>query len=402
MDIQAFIEKHNLKPENIDGAACLQQLLQKMEQGLAGEGNIPMIPSYLWLNTRPVAGQPCCVLDAGGTNLRVAKATFDANGKCDLSGFYKTAMPGTQGELTFEEFYGTLANYVTETGCPERVGLCFSYNVLQDRTLDGILHSWCKEVRVPEAPGKPVGASLRRAVGESCGRVNVLNDSTAALLGAHGCDEDITVGLIMGTGINICYSEQCSRIPKVERDLRQDSMIISTEIGEFDGFPKSTFDKMVIEASDEPAMAHAEKQCAGAYLGDLISLAWQAAAAEGLIDGCFANPVSLPEISDYLAGSASKLPQDADALEIAKTMLHRAAKIAAVLTAGPVIRSCAAGEVCTMVIEGSQFRKLTGFGDLFQQELRRLLQPMNMDFAIKEVENSCLIGAAIAAFAEPM
>ena len=402
MDIQAFTERHNLKPENIDGAACLRQLLQKMEQGLAGEGNIPMIPSYLYLNTRPVAGQPCCVMDAGGTNLRVAKATFDADGRCDLSGFYKTAMPGTQGELTFDEFYGTLANYVRETGCQERVGLCFSYNVLQDRTLDGILHSWCKEVRVPEAPGKPVGASLRRAVGESCGRVNVLNDSTAALLGAHGCDEDITVGLIMGTGINICYSEQCSRIPKVERDLRQDSMIISTEIGEFDGFPKSTFDRMVIDTSDEPTMAHAEKQCAGAYLGDLISLAWQAAAREDLIDQFFAQPVILPQISDYLAGKCSEIPEDDGAKRIAEIMIHRAAKIAAVLTAGPVIRSCTPGQVCTMVIEGSQFSKLTDFGDLFQKELSELLMPHRITFAIRKVENSCLIGAAIAAFAEPM
>jgi hexokinase len=402
MDIQAFMDRHNLKPENIDGAACLEQLLKKMEQGLAGEGNIPMIPSYLSLNTRPVVGQPCCVVDAGGTNLRVAKAVFDEQGKCRLSDFFKTEMPGTKGELSFKEFYGTLADFVRETGCTERVGLCFSYNVLQDRTLDGILHSWCKEVRVPEAPGKPVGASLRRAVGAGCGSVNVLNDSTAALLGAHGCDPEITVGLIMGTGINICYSEQCDRIPKVEKDLRQDSMIISTEIGEFDGFPKSTFDRMVIDASDEPAMAHAEKQCAGAYLGDLISLAWQTAAKEGLIDKFFAQPVTLPQISDYLAGKCSEIPEDAAAKEIAKTMIHRAAKIAAVLTAGPVIRSCAPEQTCTMVIEGSQFRKLTFFADLFRQELSKLLIPGGITFAIREVENSCLIGAAIAAFAESM
>jgi hexokinase len=255
---------------------------------------------------------------------------------------------------------------------------------------------------VPDAPGKPVGASLRRAVGEGCRSVNVLNDSTAALLGAHGCDPEITVGLIMGTGINICYSEQCDRIPKVEKDLRQDSMIISTEIGEFDGFPKSTFDRMVIDASNEPEMAHAEKQCAGAYLGDLIRFAWQAAAEEGLIDKFFAQPVTLPQISDYLAGKCSEIPEDAAAKEIAKTMIHRAAKIAAVLTAGPIVRSCALEQTCTMVIEGSQYRKLTSFGDLFRQELSKLLMPSRIAFAIKEVENSCLIGAAIAAFAQPM
>ena len=402
MGIQTFLNYHNLTPTSIDGDACLKELLHQMDLGLAGEGNIPMIPSYLSLDTKPVTGEPCCVLDAGGTNLRVAKAVFNADGNCQMSGFSKTAMPGTQGELSFDVFYNTLANYVHETGCPERIGLCFSYNVLQERNLDGILHSWCKEVRVPEAPGKPVGASLRRSVGESCKHIAVLNDSTAALLGAHGCDETITLGLILGTGINICYEEQCRNIPKVEKDLRKPAMIISTEIGEFDGFPKSTFDNVVIASSAEPEMAHAEKQCAGAYLGELISRAWQAASHGGLIDPAFQLPVELPVISDFLAGKAVGLPRDPDAKEIARTMIHRAAKIAAVLTAGPVLKSCEPGKRCTIVIEGSQFRKLTGFGECFQAELKTLLAPYGIGFSIAEIENSCLIGAAVAAFAEPM
>ena len=402
MDIQDFLRQHKLNPETIDGPTCLAHLLRQMDRGLAGEGNIPMIPSYLSLHTRPVSGEACCVLDAGGTNLRVAKAVFKEDGSCTLAGLKKNPMPGTQGELTFDEFYGALAERVRETGCPERVGLCFSYNVLQERNLDGILHSWCKEVRVPEAPGKPVGASLRRAIGEECKCVNVLNDSTAALLGAHGCDPEITLGLILGTGINICYSEHCCNIPKVPADLRQESMIISTEIGEFDGFPKSTFEELVIASSDEPAMAHAEKQCAGGYLGDVISLAWQAAARENLVDGIFANSVTLPQISDYLAAGSEGLPEDAGAKEIARTMIRRAAKIAAVLTAGAVLKSCEPGQNCGMVIEGSQFEKLTGFGAAFCGELEALLKPYRIDVHISKVENSCLIGAAVAAFAQPI
>ena len=401
MDIYEFLQTHKLNPESIDGPACLEQLLRQMERGLAGEGNIPMIPSYLWLDTRPVPNVPCCVLDAGGTNLRMAKAVFSDDGTCSLSGLTKMPMPGTREELSFHEFYGALADCVRETGCPQRVGLCFSYNVLQERNLDGVLHSWCKEVRVPQAPGKPVGASLRRAVGDACGCVNVLNDSTAALLGAHGCDAEITLGLILGTGINICYSEQCSNIPKVPADLGKDSMIISTEIGEFDGFPKSTFDEAIIAISAEPSMAHAEKQCAGGYLGDLISLAWQTAAGEGLVDEVFANAVTLPKISDYLGGSAV-LPEDENAKTIARIMIRRAAKIAAVLTAGPVLKSCRPGQNCSLVIEGSQFEKLTGFGDAFRTELDMLLKPYRIGIRICRVENSCLIGAAIAAFAEPM
>ena len=402
MTAAEFITRHKLDASYIDGQECLQKLLEEMKLGLEGKGNIPMIPSYLPLKIRPVTGQPCCVLDAGGTNLRVAKAVFLEDGSCELSGLRKTAMPGTEGELSFREFYGTLGAYVRDTGCPERVGLCFSYNVELERNLDGILHSWCKEVRVPDAPGKPVGASLRHAVGSCCRSVRVLNDSTAALLGAHACDPQITVGLILGTGINICYVEPCGNIPKVAGDLRCDAMIISTEIGEFNGFPHSTFDRDVIAASDEPDMAHGEKQCAGAYLGELICRAWKCAAAEGILPQHFAADVSLPQISDYLAGKETAIGENEDARLIAWTMLRRAAKIAAVLTAGPVLRSCPSGGNCTLVIEGSQFRKLTGFGDAFCGELEQLLGACGIRFSVAEVENSCLIGAALAAFAEEM
>ena len=401
MDLQQFIDKYALGPEAIDGPGCLEDLLGQMAQGLAGRGNIPMIPSYLSLDTRPEIGVPCCVLDAGGTNLRVARAEFLPDGSCSLTGVTRVPMPGTQGTLSAAEFYDRLARYSRESGCPERIGLCFSYNVLLERNLDGILQGWCKEVRVPDAPGRAVGASLAQAIGPVCTAVRVLNDSTAALLGAHNRDPRVTLGLILGTGINICYSEPCGRIPKVPRDLTGDSMIISTEIGEFDGFPRNVFEDAVIAASDEPELAHAEKQCAGAYLGQVICLAWQAAAEEGLLPPAFREPVTLPLISDYLAGNAPSLPPDPVATALARVMIHRAAKIAAVLTAGPILRSSPRGD-CTLVIEGSQFHRLTGFGDCFRLELEALLGPRNIGFSITAVENSCLLGAALAAFAKPM
>ena len=401
MNLQDFIKKYNLHPDSIDGDGCLETLLAQMENGLAGRGNIPMIPSYLSLDIQPQIQSPCCVLDAGGTTLRIAKAEFQSDGTCTLTNLTKVPMPGTQGELSSEEFYGILAQYVREAGCPQRVGLCFSYNVLVERTLDGILQAWCKEVRVPDAPGKAVGTSLARAIGPECACVRVLNDSTAALLGAHTLDPNVTLGLILGTGINICYPESCSRIPKVPRDLGADSMIISTEIGEFDGFPKTAFDAAVIAASDDPALAHGEKQCSGAYLGQIISLAWKTAAEEGLLPPAFGSLVTLPLVSDYLAGKKTPLPENSNAAELARILIHRAAKIAAILTAGPVLRSNPQG-CCTLVIEGSQFHRLTGFADCFRRELDALLHPRNITCTITATEDSCLLGAALVAFAQPM
>ncbi|MBO7252249.1 MAG: hypothetical protein J6V25_06460 [Oscillospiraceae bacterium] len=402
MTAAEFLERYALTPESVDAPACLEKLLADMHSGLSGEGNIPMIPSYLPLDIPAVSGMECCAVDAGGTNLRTARASFDSSGKCTLSQIRKMAMPGTCGELTSREFYGQLAEAIRQTGSPRQVGLCFSYNVSLERSLDGILDAWCKEVRVPDAPGKYVGASLQEALGQDCSRVHVLNDSTAALLGAHSSDPKITVGLILGTGINICYAEPCSAIPKLPSDIQTGSMIISTEIGEFRGIPKNIFEERVIAASDDPMLAHGEKQCAGAYLGQIICLAWQKAAQLKILPEAFSGNVTLPQISDYLAGRESGLPEHPDARMIAQTMIHRAAKIAAVLSAGAIVRSCPEGEQCTMVIEGSQFTKLTGFGSHFLQELEDILLPGKRSIAIAQVENSCLLGAAAAAFAEKM
>ena len=71
-------------------------------------------------------------------------------------------MPGTNGELSLDAFYGALAEPLQSIGNYERVGFCFSYNTTINRDLDGILDFWCKEVQVPEAVGRPVAAFANR------------------------------------------------------------------------------------------------------------------------------------------------------------------------------------------------------------------------------------------------
>ena len=384
---QEWMHSRGAAPEQIDAGGCLASLMAQMEEGLSGRGRIPMLPSYLNSRIAVPEGAECLVMDAGGTNLRTARAVY-RQGAWELREMEKTAMPDTEGELSFREFYGGLATSLSRLGEARRVGMCFSYNVSMNRTLDGTLDFWCKEVRVPEAVGRPVGASLREALGEDCRAVHVLNDSVAAMLGA----EDAQVGVILGTGVNVCYAERCARIPKVPADLRGEEMIISTEVGEFDGFPRSAFEEAVIAASDAPDSAIAEKQCSGGYLGDIIASVWRDAKADGLLECC--------PVADL--GSVSRLLQeqpDAPAAKLAAIAVRRAAKIAAVLCAGPILRT---GERHVRVaVEGSQYWRLTGFREAFHRELDQLL-PEGITYEILRTENACLIGAARAAFAEPM
>lgn len=396
---EEFLRKHHNSVTQILSESCLQVLLTDMERGLAGEGLIPMLPSYLAPDIHPVAGEGCWVLDAGGTNLRSASAYFDEAGKCHIEELRVIPMPGTDGALTKKAFYQKVASQLLERPEASRVGFCFSYNVDMERNLDGKLLAWCKEVQVPEAVGCSVGSALREALGENVQAVRVLNDSTAAMLGADRAD----VGLILGTGINVCYAERCANIPKVEKNLQGTHMIISTEVGAFDGFPKGDFDRQVIDASDIPEEAHAEKQCAGAYLGEIIGLALKAAASEGLLPEQFGKwNCALADVSRYLAGENCDVSQNDLAWQIADALVQRAARIAAVLTAGPAVRSGVKDRPIRIAVEGSTFWKLTGFKERFCEELTALLAPRDMDFEILCSENACLVGAALAAFAPTM
>ena len=403
MDANRFLEIHDSHPNQINAENCIQSLLAEMKLGLEGKGNIPMIPSYLSSSIEPPSNQFCCVLDAGGTNLRSATVYFDASGNSELRNVRISSMPGTLHPLNSAELYHALAEEVECQQHNNRIGLCFSYNVTLNRFLDGPLDAWCKEILCPDAVGKPVGQSLKMALGCEQNIIHVLNDSAASLLGSAKSGIPAQIGLILGTGVNVCYEEHCVNISKITEKLNSETMIISTEIGEYRGIPKSTFDNLVISESNNPNLAQAEKQCAGGYLGKQICFAWTKASMDGLLPATFAEQTfSLQEISHYIADPGiSPIPDHPLAKDIAILLISRAAKIASILCAGPILLKNAKGTT-RIAIEGSQFWKLEGFRSNFIRELTTILSPRNIDFQICCTENSCLFGAALAAFAVPM
>ena len=391
-----FLRRHGAHPDQIRGEDALTALLSKMEEGLAGRGNIPMIPAYLPADISAPRGERCIVLDAGGTNLRIAEAVFDEEGAYAVGAFRKFPMPGSQGPVSKADFFRGLAKDVLALGKHQRVGFCFSYNVDIEASLDGKLIAWCKEIDAPEVVGVAVGSALKEALGYPC-RVHVLNDSVAAMLGAA---EPVKVGVILGTGVNVCYREPCDRIGKLPKRYKG-SMIVSTEVGEFRGITPSTFEADLIAATDDPTLAQAEKQCSGGYLGENICRCWDAAAREGLLPESFLEASwTLAQISGWLAGEPASIPENENAKVLAKALICRAAKIGAVLCAGPILRCSAPGEEVPPAVEGSQYWRLTGFREAFHRELEALIPDRTVK--IVKTEESCLRGAALAAFAEPM
>ena len=70
------------------------------------------------------------VMDAGGTNFRVATVCFKDNGHVDISNFQVFPMPGIKAEASKKEFFGTMAGYAKDVlGQSDSVGFCFSYPI---------------------------------------------------------------------------------------------------------------------------------------------------------------------------------------------------------------------------------------------------------------------------------
>lgn len=186
------------------------------------------IKSYLYPpKTWPRACE-VVAMDMGGTNFRIARVCFDNQGNASIKDFKKFAMPGVVNRITSDEFFDFF-NQMKKDYQAKDVGLCFSYpaEILEDGRARIITFS--KEIKIEGAENKVLDAY-------------VVNDTTAAQLGTKGAN----MGMILGTGFNICYS--------------QGDMIINSEAGRCIDFPTEEFDFGALS----------EMQIGGAYLNPLI------------------------------------------------------------------------------------------------------------------------------------
>ena len=127
--ITDFLQGHGMDSGRIDLLPCTERFLQAMRDGLAGRpSSLLMIPTYLDAGGPLPAGEPVLVMDAGGTNFRIAQVRFDRTGKAEITGFRKLPMPGTEEPVTCGAFFDILAGYLLDFDPGiSRVGFCFSF-----------------------------------------------------------------------------------------------------------------------------------------------------------------------------------------------------------------------------------------------------------------------------------
>ena len=416
-----FLKVHKMTADDFNMKEVVNAFLSEMENGLTGkESSLLMLPTYIEADGEVKANEPVVAVDAGGTNFRAAKVYFDENLKLVTENIQKGKMPGVDEELSKEAFFNTLAGYLNDyKSVSDKIGFCFSYAAEIFPNKDGKLLEWSKEIKAPEVVGQMVGQELLAAMGTPEKQMVLMNDTVSTLLAGKAAravkSYDTYIGFILGTGTNVSYIEANKNITKTDGLDMESNQIINIESGAFTKAPRTDIDIAFDNTTKNPGRYAFEKMFAGGYFGGLCTTALKTAAREGVFTEpeVFENldELTTEQVNKYVYGiddAKNVLPgvftDESDKLvaaEIIDGLIERAAKLVAANLASVILKTGKAKtheKPVLMTIEGTTFYKLHGFRTLFEKYLKNFLSGENQRYyEIVEVENSSLLGAAIAA-----
>ena len=433
--VRQFLKRNRMDHASIDIRKECEVFLQDMQNGLNGVKDcLDMLPTYIPMTEDIPSDERVIVMDAGGTNFRVAVVYFDENKKPVIEDFTNHPMPGAGEEVGQDEFFRTVAEYLRPViHKSNKIGFCFSYPTDILPNGDGKLIRFSKEIRVRDMIGQPVGAgileALKKAGYTEPKRIVLLNDTVATLLGGKAAYSkvpyDSFIGYILGTGTNTCYIEKGSHIGKLQAAGRNyDTMLINMESGAYGKSPSGKIDREFDETTVNPGQANFEKKISGGYLGGLVHTALKDAAADGLFSETLANAIrnvptlSTKEADDFLhapygdnllANSCSRDPEEGGKdrttlYYLIDSLVERAAKLSAVNLSTVIIKTGKGNDPCRPVCitaDGSTFYKTKNFKSRVEHYMKIYLNDeLGLYHEFVEVKNANLTGSAIAALAK--
>lgn len=425
--VDEFLKKYGMHYDNIDLNQCCDEFIAEMELGLSGEkSSLKMLPTYISTEGEVPINEPIIVMDAGGTNFRVATVYLDENKNPVIENFNIYPMPGTKGAISRDEFYNTIVEYLMPViDKSDKIGFCFSFATEIMANKDGKLLYLGKELAVGNIVGdlicENISKTLKSKGYNSSKKFVLLNDTVATMLGGIACSSnrkfDSYIGFILGTGTNTCYIERNSNIKKVDlSNETSNSMIINTESGGYSKIYDGEFDKLFDATTINPGEQKFEKKISGAYQGSVITFTIRQAIKDNLFSQDFAekfneiNLVSMRNISDFcfypygnniLANCCDDNGTDRLALYyIIDASFERAAKLVAANLAAIMIKTGKGKNpnkpVC-VVAEGTTFYKSKLFRDKLNYYVKGFLADQKGIYCeFMKAENATLTGTAIA------
>ncbi len=429
---QEFMYNRSMTAAQVDMDQSVQSFLSEMEKGLAGsDSSLHMIPTYLNSQGELPLNTPVLVLDAGGTNFRVAQVQFTSEGKALIEKFQKFPMPGSQGYIKRDEFFDAIVGYMKEVlvswsgDTPPHIGFCFSYPTEITPEKDGKLLHFSKEINAHEVEGELIGANLKRALARQgypapAGMV-LLNDTVATLLAGKSASAEhpysAFIGFILGTGTNSAYLEQNRNISKLPRKKDSGAQIINMESGAFNKFSGGSIDENFDQTTKRPGFYRFEKMISGAYLGPLGSRVLEEAIEAGLftlntaaqikallpldtvsMDRFLHNPYSK---DNPLAQACSHSDDRSICFSLLDTVVERAAKLAAVNLSATILKGEAGIDPAypiAICADGTTFFKTKDLMFRTRYYLKQYFEARNKRYIeFLHHDDAPIIGAAVAA-----
>ncbi|POI35875.1 hypothetical protein CIB84_000373 [Bambusicola thoracicus] len=261
----------------------------ELEYGLKREtqdrATVKMLPTYVCGTPDGTEKGKYLALDLGGTNFRVLLVKIRSGRRRSVRMYNKIfaipleIMQGT-GEELFDHIVQCIADFLEYMGIKGArlpLGFTFSFPCRQASIDKGTLVGWTKGFKATDCEGEDVVDMLREAIKRrnefDLDIVAVVNDTVGTMMTCGYEDPNCEIGLIAGTGSNVCYMEDMKNIEIVEGN--EGKMCINTEWGGFgdngciDNI-RTKYDKEVDEGSLNAGKQRYEKMTSGMYLGEIV------------------------------------------------------------------------------------------------------------------------------------
>ena len=426
-----FLDRYGMHYAAINIGKEVDKFISEMDAGLKGsESSLKMIPTFIGFQKDLYPLEPVIALDAGGTNLRSAIISFNKEGGHELRNYTQSEMPGVEREVTAEEFFSAIADNLQDK--PEfckRLGFVFSYPIEIYPDRDGRLIRFTKEIKARQVEGRFIGKGLMEELNKrgnnNIEEIVLLNDTVALPLSGIAAlrqrQFSSYIGLVLGTGMNICYIEKNSNITKLPRPtLDPDSyQLVNIEAGGYLKGPCGVIDREFDRSTRDPGYSTYEKMFSGAYLGSIVTEVTRFAVKDSMFTAGFCRAFNRFEgfaskdIDDYLYFP----PLDARLISLLEkmdekdrilmhflldAMVERAAVLTAIALSSSIIKTDTGYDPCSpvcIVAEGSSFYKMKNFGPRIDYYMKKALSAKDLyHFEIKRVEDAVMVGAAVAGF----
>ncbi len=435
--VEIFLKKHMLHADEIDTQVHVQNFIRHMENGLQNkESSLAMLATYVKVQKNIAHHENVIVLDAGGTHVRSALIHFDESGAPIIKHYNSSNMPGRQGQVSCQEVFDHFVQQIKDIADKStKIGFCFSYPTQAMPNHDGKLLFMSKGVDIGDHQDMLVGECLRAALKkegfDKDYQIIIVNDTLTTLLMGLTVDPkqkySTYLGAILGTGMNIAYSEYNEAITKISTDAPKDKQVINIEAGEFTGFLTGSLEREFNQKMAPKGRFAFEKTMSGAYLGPLAAHVLSLMCKEDIFDPDFAKQLSAvlerlttielchflmyPTSQEHILGKLAtqalqenkeNAQQDTQALYYTcQLLIERAAKLFACAISAVLLKSEAGLsplEPACIVIDGTTFYALKNFKFLTEYYLKEILKEDNLRYyEIARVESASLLGAAIAA-----